>query len=82
VNGEVVVDDHSSGMYYKFPRIIEFISQEEYLHPGDFIASGTCDHGTCMTSTLQRWLQVGDVVELEMEGIGVIRNEVVSSPRA
>ncbi len=82
VNGEVVVDDHSSGMYHKFPRIIEFISQEEYLYPGDFIASGTCDHGTCMTSTLKRWLQVGDVVEMEMEGIGVIRNEVVSSPRA
>jgi 2-keto-4-pentenoate hydratase/2-oxohepta-3-ene-1,7-dioic acid hydratase in catechol pathway len=81
VNGEVVVDDHSSGMYHKFPRIIEFISQEEYLYPGDFIASGTCDHGTCMTSTLKRWLQVGDVVELEMEGIGIIRNEVVSSPR-
>ena len=82
VNGEVVVDDHSSGMYHKFPRIIEFISQEEYLYPGDFIASGTCDHGTCMTSTLQRWLQPGDVVELEMEGIGVIHNEVVPSPRS
>ncbi len=81
VNGQVVVDDHSSGMYHQFPRIIEFVSQEEYLCPGDFIASGTCDHGTCMTSTLQRWLQVGDVVELEMEGIGVIRNEVVASPR-
>jgi len=81
VNGDVVVDDHSSGMYHKFPRIIEFISQEEYLYPGDFIASGTCDHGTCMTSTLKRWLQVGDVVEFEVEGLGVIRNEVVASPR-
>jgi 2-keto-4-pentenoate hydratase/2-oxohepta-3-ene-1,7-dioic acid hydratase in catechol pathway len=81
VNGEVVVDDHSSGMYHRFPRILEFVSQEEYLQPGDFIASGTCDHGTCMTSSLQRWLQVGDVVELEMEGIGTISNEVVSSPR-
>ncbi len=81
VNGEVVVDDHSSGMTHRFPRLIEFISQEEYLYPGDFIASGTCDHGTCMTSTLRRWLQVGDVVELEMEGIGTLRNEVVASPR-
>jgi 2-keto-4-pentenoate hydratase/2-oxohepta-3-ene-1,7-dioic acid hydratase in catechol pathway len=81
VNGEVVAGDHSSGMYHKFPRIIEWISQEEYLYPGDLIASGTCDHGTCMTSTLKRWLQVGDVVELEVEGIGVIRNEVVASPR-
>ncbi|MFH1329241.1 MAG: fumarylacetoacetate hydrolase family protein [Actinomycetota bacterium] len=81
VNGEVVVDDHSSGMYYKFPQLIEWISQEEYLYPGDFIASGTCDHGTCMTSTLKRWLQVGDVVELEVEGLGIIRNEVVPSHR-
>jgi 2-keto-4-pentenoate hydratase/2-oxohepta-3-ene-1,7-dioic acid hydratase in catechol pathway len=81
VNGEVVVDDHSSAMHYKFPRIVEWISQEEYLYPGDFIASGTCDHGTCMMSSLQRYLEVGDVVELEMEGIGVLRNEVVASPR-
>lgn len=80
VNGELVVDDHSSGMYHRFPRIIEFISQEEYLQPGDFIASGTCDHGTCMTSRLQRWLQPGDVVELEMEGLGVLRNRVVAGP--
>jgi 2-keto-4-pentenoate hydratase/2-oxohepta-3-ene-1,7-dioic acid hydratase in catechol pathway len=81
VNGDVVADDHSSAMYHKFPRIIEWLSEEEYLYPCDFIASGTCDHGTCMTSTLQRWLEVGDVVELEVEGLGVLRNEVVDSPR-
>jgi 2-keto-4-pentenoate hydratase/2-oxohepta-3-ene-1,7-dioic acid hydratase in catechol pathway len=81
VNGEVVADDHSSAMYHKFPRIIEWLSEEEYLEPGDFIASGTCDHGTCMTSSLQRWLRVGDVVELDVEGLGVLRNEVVDSPR-
>jgi 2-keto-4-pentenoate hydratase/2-oxohepta-3-ene-1,7-dioic acid hydratase in catechol pathway len=81
VNGETIVDDNSSAMYHKFPRIIEWISQEEYLYPGDFIASGTCDHGTAMTSTLKRWLQVGDVMEIEIPGIGTIRNEVVASPR-
>ena len=80
VNGEVVVDDHSSAMYHKFPRIVEWLSTEEYLYPGDFIASGTCDHGTAMTSDLQRWLEVGDVVEMEIDGIGVIRNEVVAAP--
>ncbi len=80
VNGEVVVDDNSSTMHYKFPQIIEWISQEEYLYPGDFIASGTCDHGTCQMSDLKRWLEVGDIVEMEMEGIGVIRNEVVQAP--
>ena len=80
INGDVIVDDNSSAMYHKFPRIIEWISQEEYLYPGDFIASGTCDHGTCQMSTLKRWLEVGDVLEIEITGIGVIRNEVVPAP--
>ncbi len=80
INGEVVADDNSSAMYHKFPRIIEWISQEQYLYPGDFIASGTSDHGTGPMSSFDRWLEVGDVVELEVEGIGIIRNEVVASP--
>jgi 2-keto-4-pentenoate hydratase/2-oxohepta-3-ene-1,7-dioic acid hydratase in catechol pathway len=80
INGDVVADDNSSAMYHKFPRIIEWISQEQYLYPGDFIASGTSDHGTGPMSSFDRWLEVGDVVELEVEGIGVIRNEVVASP--
>jgi 2-keto-4-pentenoate hydratase/2-oxohepta-3-ene-1,7-dioic acid hydratase in catechol pathway len=82
VNGKMVTDDLSSGMHHKFPQLIEWMSQEEYLYPGDFVASGTCDHGTCMTSTLKRWLETGDVVELEIEGLGTLRNEVVESPRA
>ncbi|OFW67502.1 MAG: hypothetical protein A2Z12_00300 [Actinobacteria bacterium RBG_16_68_21] len=77
INGDVIVDDNSSAMYHKFPRIIEWISQEEWLYPGDFIASGTCDHGTCQMSTLKRWLEVGDVLEIEIPGIGLIRNQVV-----
>jgi 2-keto-4-pentenoate hydratase/2-oxohepta-3-ene-1,7-dioic acid hydratase in catechol pathway len=81
VNGETIVDDNSSAMYHKFPRIVEWISQEEFLYPGDVLASGTCDHGTAMTSTLKRWLQLGDVMEIEIPGIGILRNEVVASPR-
>jgi 2-keto-4-pentenoate hydratase/2-oxohepta-3-ene-1,7-dioic acid hydratase in catechol pathway len=79
INGEVVVDDHSSSMHYSFGRIVSWISEEQYLYPGDFIASGTCDHGTCQMSQLQRWLREGDVVEFEIEGIGVIRNQVVAA---
>ena len=78
VNGEVVVDDNSSTMHYPFARIVEWISEEQFLYPGDFIASGTCDHGTCQMSSLQRWLEDGDLVEMEIEGIGVIRNRVVA----
>jgi 2-keto-4-pentenoate hydratase/2-oxohepta-3-ene-1,7-dioic acid hydratase in catechol pathway len=77
INEEVVADDNSREMYHKFPTIIARISAEAYLHPGDFIASGTCPHGTTHASSLGRWLQPGDVVELEIEGIGRIRNEVM-----
>ncbi len=80
INGDKVVDDNSSTMHYKFPEIISWISEEEMLYPGDFIASGTCDHGTGPMSDFPRWLEVGDVVEFEIEGIGIIRNEVVAAP--
>jgi len=79
VNGETVVDDHSSSMHHSFGRIVSWISEEQMLHPGDFIASGTCDHGTGRMSELGRYLRVGDVVEFEIQGIGTIRNEVVAS---
>jgi 2-keto-4-pentenoate hydratase/2-oxohepta-3-ene-1,7-dioic acid hydratase in catechol pathway len=79
VNDELVADDNSRDMHHKFPAIIARISEEEYVHPGDFIASGTSPHGTTHASSLGRWLRPGDVVELEIEGIGVIRNEVVQA---
>ena len=75
LNGKVEGDDNSKDMYHKFPRIIAHISQDEYLCVGDIIASGTSPHGT--THQSGRWLQPGDVVEMEIEGIGVIRNQVV-----
>ncbi|MDI6753778.1 MAG: fumarylacetoacetate hydrolase family protein [Thermodesulfobacteriota bacterium] len=76
VNGNVYAEDNSQDMYHKFPKIIARISEEEYLYPGDFIASGTSPHGTAQ-DTIGRWLQPGDVLELEIEGIGAIRNQVV-----
>ena len=77
VNGEVVAEDNSRDMYHKFPKIIAHISVEQYLYPGDFIASGTSPHGTTQFSKLGRWLQPGDIVEMEIEGIGLICNQVV-----
>jgi 2-keto-4-pentenoate hydratase/2-oxohepta-3-ene-1,7-dioic acid hydratase in catechol pathway len=79
INGELMAEDNSKDMYHKFPKILAHISQEEYLYPGDFIASGTCPHGTAQ-DTIKRWLQPGDVLELEIEGIGTIRNEIMSRP--
>jgi 2-keto-4-pentenoate hydratase/2-oxohepta-3-ene-1,7-dioic acid hydratase in catechol pathway len=77
VNGEIVAEDNSKDMYHKFPKIIAHISVDQYLYPGDFIASGTSPHGTTQFSKLGRWLQPGDIVEMEIEGIGLIRNQVV-----
>jgi 2-keto-4-pentenoate hydratase/2-oxohepta-3-ene-1,7-dioic acid hydratase in catechol pathway len=79
INGNLMAEDNSKDMYHKFPKIISHISQEEYLYPGDFIASGTCPHGTAQ-DTIKRWLQPGDVLELEIEGIGTIRNEIMMRP--
>ena len=48
---------------------------EEELYSGDILGSGTVGGGCGLE--LDRWLQPGDVVELEVEGIGVLRNRVV-----
>ena len=47
---------------------------DEALHPGDFLGSGTAQKGC--GAELNRWLQPGDVIELEVEGIGILRNPV------
>ncbi len=74
INGEVWSEGNSSDMYWSFPQIIEFISRSETLYPGDFIGSGTIAYGC--GDELERWIQRGDVVELEVEGIGILRNTV------
>ena len=47
---------------------------DETLYPGDFLGSGTVEKGC--GGEIGRWLQPGDVIELEVEGIGVLRNRV------
>ncbi|HYB74573.1 MAG TPA: fumarylacetoacetate hydrolase family protein [Candidatus Sulfotelmatobacter sp.] len=74
VNGEVWTDAHSSDMFWTFPRIIEYISRDETLYPGDFIGSGTAGFGCGLEHG--KWLKPGDVIELEVQGIGVLRNPV------
>ncbi len=75
VNGEVWSSGNSNDMYWRFPQIIAYISRHETLYPGDFIGSGTIANGC--GDELDRWIQPGDVVELEVEGIGILRNRIV-----
>ncbi|MEW6666130.1 MAG: fumarylacetoacetate hydrolase family protein [Thermodesulfobacteriota bacterium] len=74
INGETWAEGRSSDMYWSFGKIIEYISRSETLYPGDFIGSGTVPNGC--GDELNRWIQPGDVIELEVEGIGILRNTV------
>ncbi|MDB9844018.1 fumarylacetoacetate hydrolase family protein [Porticoccaceae bacterium] len=74
VNGEVWSQGSTSDMFWSFEQIIEYISRSETLYPGDFIGSGTIAYGC--GDELERWIQPGDTVELEVEGIGVLSNKI------
>lgn len=74
VNGEVWAEGNTSDMYYSFAEMISFASQSETLFPGDFLGSGTVGKGCGWE--LDRWIQPGDVIELEVENIGVLRNRI------
>jgi len=78
INGAVQVENNSGNSYWTWPQIIEFASMDETLHPGDFMGSGTVEKGCGLETGIM--LQPGDVVELEVEGIGVLRNRVGDRP--
>lgn len=76
VNGEMWCDASSSTMNWKFEDLIAHVSQGETLYPGEIIGSGTVGGGCGLE--LLRFLKSGDVVELEIEKIGVLRNRVLA----
>jgi 2-keto-4-pentenoate hydratase/2-oxohepta-3-ene-1,7-dioic acid hydratase in catechol pathway len=71
LNGEVKQDTRTSQFIHDIPTVVSFISQYVTLHPGDLIFTGTPGK----TSPLK----AGDVVEVELEGIGILRNPVVAA---
>ncbi len=75
VNGERWGGGNSGEMQHSFAGILSFISTSETLHPGEIIASGTV--GTGCGLELTRFLKPNDVIELEIERIGVLRNRIV-----
>ena len=74
INGEVWSEGTLGAMRFSFPEVISHLSQEQTLHPGDVLGSGTVGRGCGLE--LDRWIRPGDVVELEVEGIGTLRNRV------
>ena len=74
VNGEVWGEARSSDMHHTFGTLIAYASRAQTLYPGEVFGSGTAPGGSGLE--LDRWLAPGDVVELEIEGIGVLRNRI------
>lgn len=75
VNGKVRGDSSTAGMSHPISRMIEVASDEEYIVPGELIGTGAAGNG-CGIEIL-RFLEPGDVVEIEIDRIGVLRNTVV-----
>ena len=78
VNGQELSRGNFNDIYWTFGDMIARASQSVMLRPGDVIGSGTVGTGCLyeLTKNQGPWLQHGDVVELEIERIGVLRNTV------
>jgi fumarylacetoacetate (FAA) hydrolase len=80
VNGEERSRGAVADMHYSWRAIREHAARNTRLLPGDMLGSGTVGTGCILELGGGRWLQPGDVVELEIEGIGVLRNTVGPRP--
>ncbi len=76
LNGETRQDSNTSDMIFSTARVIAILSEFMTLEAGDVIATGT-PSGVAHAMTPPGWMKAGDVVEVEIEGIGILRNPVV-----
>ncbi|MEW6262376.1 MAG: fumarylacetoacetate hydrolase family protein [Thermodesulfobacteriota bacterium] len=78
VNGQEVSRGNSNTMLHKFEDCLEYVTRCETLHPGEIIASGTVGNG-CGFERFS-FLAPHDLIELEVEGIGTLKNRIVPGP--
>ena len=76
LNGRVMQEWRTDDMIFNIPTLIEFLSGSTTLLPGTIILTGT-PHGVGMAQKPPRWLQPGDEVSIEIDGIGTLTNPVV-----
>jgi 2-keto-4-pentenoate hydratase/2-oxohepta-3-ene-1,7-dioic acid hydratase in catechol pathway len=75
VNGEVMQDSNTDDLIFDVPTLVHEISKVMTLDPGDIIITGT-PSGVAAGRTPPNWLKPGDVCEVEIEKIGVLRNPI------
>ena len=80
VNDELRQDARTSDLIFDIPSLIETCSRGITLLPGDIIATGTAA-GVGMGMKPPRWLQHGDVVRIEIDGLGTLQNRFVENAR-
>ncbi|WP_435738554.1 fumarylacetoacetate hydrolase family protein [Cellulosimicrobium sp. PMB13] len=87
IGGRAVGRDLLSNAAWTFDEMIAYASRGTWVRPGDVLASGTCGNGGCLAELWGRGgvqdpppLVPGDVVRLEVEGIGAVENRVVPGP--
>jgi 2-keto-4-pentenoate hydratase/2-oxohepta-3-ene-1,7-dioic acid hydratase in catechol pathway len=78
VNGHTVQNGTTSQMIFGIAELIEFLTRVMTLEPGDIIATGT-PAGVAKAHTPPRFLKAGDVVEVEIQGIGTLMNKVLEA---
>jgi 2-keto-4-pentenoate hydratase/2-oxohepta-3-ene-1,7-dioic acid hydratase in catechol pathway len=74
VNGETWGGDTTAHMHHRVEDLIAYASQAQTLYPGEVLGSGTATGGSGVE--LDRWLAPGDLIEMEADGIGTLRNRV------
>ena len=79
VNGEERSRGNSGEMHHRFEDILAHVSRDETIRAGEFFGSGTVGGGCALE--IGGFLQPGDVVELDVTGLGVLRNQVMRSGR-
>jgi 2-keto-4-pentenoate hydratase/2-oxohepta-3-ene-1,7-dioic acid hydratase in catechol pathway len=76
VNGEERSRGNLRDLYHSWDRIADQAARNTVLRPGDILGSGTVGSGCILEHGDGRWLRRGDVVELEIEGLGVLQNTI------
>jgi fumarylacetoacetate (FAA) hydrolase len=83
INGNELSRSDAAHMFFTWPQLIEQASRDAELYPGDVIASGIVGTGSVLDlggSNAAPWLKAGDVVELEVERLGILRTPIVHRP--